>query len=140
LKHWAKRESLKSPQSPLADEVESILTRERQMARNVDSHAVKNSEQALEFLRENEIQDYAVLMEFCRDSDRELCDVQDELKYLDRRGNTLKEHIQQAEYFKEFQPFFKAFKSLKPHKQRSFTKLIAEKLCSRIRHTLFQRA
>ena len=120
LKHWAKREMLKSPQSPLADEVKGILARERQRSRNVDSHAVKNSEQALEFLRENEIQDYAGLMDYCRDLHRELGDVQDALKPFDRMEKTLKEHIQQAEYLKEFQPFYKAYKSTKPRKQEQF--------------------
>ena len=120
LKHWAKRESLKSPQSPLADEVEGILTRERQRSRNVDSRAVKSSEQALEFLRENEIQDYAGLMDYCRDLYGELGDVQDAFKPLDRMEKVLTEHIQQANYLKKFQPFYKAYKSLKPRKQPQF--------------------
>jgi len=90
------------------------------LTRHVDSRAAKNAEHALAFLRKNELQDFAGLMEFCKDLYRELGGIQEELKHFNHREKTLKEHVRQAEYLKEFQPFYKAHQSLKLRKQPQF--------------------
>ena len=52
---------LKSPQSPLADVVEGILSRERQAGRSVNAKAVERANHALEFCESMKSQDMAGL-------------------------------------------------------------------------------
>ena len=120
LKLWLKNEVQKPSPSPLADVVECILQREERAGRGRETSTKKSAASALEFLREHEVQDFEDLIEVVRDVYREFDNVQSQLRYFENRAPKLKEHIRQAEYLKEFRPFYKAYKALKPRKQPKF--------------------
>ena len=120
LQLWAKRETLKFAQSPLADMIEDILTRERQTGQPADARAMKSADQTLAFLRKHETQDMAGLQKMVADMYRQVGTLQTEMQPISRRMEQLTEHIRQAEIHRQHRPVYEEYKALKPRKQSKF--------------------
>ena len=104
LREWLKEEAENTAPPTLADYVQSILTRKAQAGKSGYSQSLYNLKDAanmLNFLTVNGIEDMAGLDEKFKSMIGAQMDIREKLKPVERRMNTLKKHIEQADiYFK----------------------------------------
>ena len=104
LREWLKEEAENTAPPTLADYIQSILTRKAQAGKSGYSQSLYNLKDAanmLNFLTVNGIEDMAGLDEKFKSMIGAQMDIREKLKPVERRMNTLKKHIEQADiYFK----------------------------------------
>ncbi|MBS7226294.1 MAG: MobA/MobL family protein [Clostridiaceae bacterium] len=120
LREWLKEEAANTEPLTLADYIQGILTRKAQAGKSGYSQLLYNLKDAakmLNFLQANHIMDMAGLDEKFSSMIGEQLDIQGKLKPVERRLDTLKKHIGQADiYFK-----YKGKKPLTETEQILFT-------------------
>lgn len=100
LGEWLKEEAENTAPSTLADYIQGILTRKAQAGKSGYSqslYSLKDTANMLNFLTANGIEDMAGLDEKFKSMIGEQLDIQGKLKPFERRMNTLKKHIEQAD-------------------------------------------
>lgn len=105
LQNWLKEENSNSEPPTLADYIQSILARKAQAGKSGYSQSLFNLKDAanmLNFLTRNHIMDVAGLDEKFKSMIWEQMDIRDKLKPIDRRLNTLKKHIEQADIYLKY--------------------------------------
>lgn len=119
LQNWLKEEA-ENTTPTLADYIRSILTRKAQAGKSGVSQSLcnlKDTANMLNFLTANGIEDMAGLDEKFKSMIGAQMNIREKLKPVERRMNTLKKHIEQADiYFK-----YKGKKPLTESEQILFT-------------------
>jgi prefoldin subunit 5 len=81
----------------------------------------KTAERVLGFLQENNISTLPALRRKVLEMYNQLDDVRGSMKYIERRVNTLDEHIRQAGYYQEHRELYAQYQQIKrPKKQAAF--------------------
>ena len=105
LQKWLKEERENTEPPTLADYIQSILSRRAQAGKSGYSQSLYNLKDAakmLNFLQANNIMDMAGLDEKFKSMIGEQFDIQGKLKPIERRMDTLKKHIGQAEIYFQY--------------------------------------
>ena len=105
LQKWLKEEQENTEPPTLADYIQSILSRRAQAGKSGYSQSLYNLKDAakmLNFLQANNIMDMAGLDEKFKSMIGEQFDIQGKLKPIERRMDTLKKHIGQAEIYFQY--------------------------------------
>jgi len=98
LSKWITEESVNTKPPTLADVINEILNRQGQSGIT----KLKNAAQMLLFLQENQITDMAGLEQKVSTMRSKLKTVNENLKKVERRTETLKKHLEQGGYIKSF--------------------------------------
>ncbi|MDD3252560.1 MAG: hypothetical protein PHV18_08365 [Lachnospiraceae bacterium] len=104
LQNWLKEEQANTAPPTLADYIQGILSRKAQAGKSSYSQSLynlKNAANMLNFLQRNQIMDMTWLDEKFQSMIGSQMDIQDKLKPVERRLDTLKKHIEQAELYME---------------------------------------
>ena len=120
LQNWLKEETENTEPPTLADYIQNILKRKAQAGKAQYSQSLYNLKDAanmLNFLTANNIMDMAGLDEKFSSMIGEQMDIRDKLKPIDRRLDTLKKHIEQADLYMKY----KGKKALTDSEQILFT-------------------
>ena len=105
LQDWLKEETANTKPPTLADYIQDILSRKARVGKSSYSQSLNNLKDAanmLNFLTRNHIMDMAGLNEKFKSMIGEQMDIRDKLKPIDRRLNTLKKHIEQADIYLKY--------------------------------------
>jgi hypothetical protein len=105
LQNWLKEETANTEPPTLADYIQSILSRKAQAGKSGYSQSLYNLKDAanmLNFLTRNHIMDMEGLDEKFKSMIGEQMNIRDKLKPIDRRLNTLKKHIEQADIYLKY--------------------------------------
>lgn len=120
LQNWLKEEAANTEPPTLADYIQGILSRKAQAGKSGVSQSLYNLKDAanmLNFLTANGIKDMAGLDEKFSSMIGAQMDIRDKLKPIERRLDTLKKHIEQADIYMKC----KGKKSLSEAEQILFT-------------------
>ena len=102
----------------LIDVVQSILTdNEQRIGLRISE---ETAERVLDFLRENDIVTPKELRRKVYEMQDQLDDIRRSVKYIDRRLDTLDEHIRQGEIYLKRRELYQQYQQLKPKKQVAF--------------------
>ena len=102
LQDWLKEEQANTAPPTLADYIQGILSRKAQAGKSGYSQSLYNLKDAanmLNFLQTNNIMDMAGLDEKFKSMIGDQLDIQGKLKPIERRLDTLKKHIEQADLY-----------------------------------------
>ena len=105
LQKWLKEEQGNTELPTLADYIQGILSRRAQAGKSGYSQSLYNLKDAakmLNFLQTNNIMDMAGLDEKFKAMIGEQMDIQNKLKPIERRMDTLKQHIEQADIYLKY--------------------------------------
>ena len=99
--------------------LQSILSGEGQQDRHIRIPE-KTAARVLGFLRENDISTFSQLRRKILEMYNQLDDVRGSMKYIERRVNTLDEHIRQGGIYLKYQELYAEYQQIKPRKQAAF--------------------
>lgn len=105
LQKWLKEEQANTEPPTLADYIQAILSRKAREGKSGYSQSLYNLKDAakmLNFLQANNIMDMAGLDEKFKSMIGNQMDIRDKLKPIERRMDTLKQHIGQAEIYFQY--------------------------------------
>jgi uncharacterized coiled-coil DUF342 family protein len=102
LEAWIAEESLNPEQPKLADVISNILSSNNDDSQYRRIANLQAAAQALIFIRQNDIRDFADLEKKVREMNSELRGVRENLKKVNRRIDTLNEHIRHGENYKKY--------------------------------------
>ena len=113
---------MKETETPtLAEVIQGILDRRKGEGRYQTIENLKAAAQILNFLTSNKIKDMAGLQEKVKSMYVQLDDVRAKLKPVERRLDTLNEHLKQAEILKKHKPIYTQYQQIqKPRKRQKF--------------------
>ena len=120
LQKWLKEEQANTEPPTLADYIQGILSRKAQAGKSGYSQSLYNLKDAakmLNFLQTNNIMDMAGLDEKFKAMIDEQMDIRDKLKPIERRMDTLKQHMEQADTYLKY----KGKKALTDTEKAQFT-------------------
>jgi DNA repair exonuclease SbcCD ATPase subunit len=121
LKNWLRAE-MKEPEPPtLAEVVQGILDRRKGEGRRQTIDNLKAAAKTLNFLTENGIKNMSGLQEKVKSMYDRLDDVRAKLKPVERRLDTLDEHLKQAAVLAKHKPIYTQYQELqRPRKRNKF--------------------
>jgi len=118
-KDWLKSEAASTPQ-PLWEILDNILQSGRNDGYWKKAENLKAASQMLIFLQQNKIEDMAALSAKVDEMQGRFYGMRENFKKTERRLGTLKEHIEQAEYYLEFKDIHKKYRQMNPKYQKDF--------------------
>jgi len=101
LQTWLDKERTNDKPPMLADVITNILEQQGEYGLN----RLKSAAEMLVFLRENQIQNFAELDDKLKETVCDQVSIQQQFKPIDRRLNTLDEHIKHCGNFKQYRSF-----------------------------------
>ena len=119
LTDWLKEANAPATPPTLANVLQSILNGDGQQERNARIPE-KTAARVLGFLQENNISTLPALRRKVYAMQNQLDDIRGSMKYIERRVNTLDEHIRQGEIYLKHRELYAEYQQLKPRKQAAF--------------------
>ena len=118
LADWLKEAAAPAAPPTLTGVLQSILSGDGQQGRLRIPE--KTAARVLDFLRENDISTLPALRRKVYEMQNELDDVRGSMKYIERRMNTLDEHIRQGGIYLNHRELYAEYQQIKPRKQAAF--------------------
>ena len=119
LAGWLKEAAAPAAPHTLASIIQGILDDNGQQERHSQPRG-KAAARVLLFLRENNISTLPELRRKVYGMQNQLADIRGGMKYIERRVDTLDEHIRQGEIFMKHRELYGQYQQLKPRKQPAF--------------------
>ena len=118
LTDWLKESAAPAAPPTLTGVLQSILSGDGQQGRSRIPE--KTAARVLGFLQENSISTLPALRRKVLEMYNQLDDVQGTVRYIERRVNTLDEHIRQGGIYLKHQELYAEYQQIKPRKQAAF--------------------
>lgn len=120
LRNWLKDAAVPAAPPTLAAVIQSVLQGGEQRNRYGQIRDLKTAARVLNFLQENNISTLPELRKKVSEMQARFDDVRENLKFADRRLETLDEHIRQAGIYTEHKELYEQYQKLSPRKRPDF--------------------